>query len=160
MRSLDLSATGLQSSDLNYFFAAINDPQANIKLESLNLSNNLTVNDSVLKNVCNLFRSNPNVKQLILDNTKITIHGLIEVLNAVKETKNVRTISVKNCNLNLVGEDGETIIKLLHDNISITNLIFDDNNFDVEFVAKLNEQLELNRKIVKHVLSQLSEQEA
>ena len=160
MRSLDLSATGLQSSDLNYFFAAINDPQANIKLESLNLSNNLTVNDSVLKNVCNLFRSNPNVKQLILDNTKITIHGLIEVLNAVKETKNVRTISVRNCNLNLVGEDGKTIIKLLHDNISITNLIFDDNNFDVEFVAKLNEQLELNRKIVKHVLSQLSEQEA
>ena len=160
MRSLDLSATGLQSSDLNYFFAAINDPQANIKLESLNLSNNLTVNDSVLKNVCNLFRSNPNVKQLILDNTKITIHGLIEVLNAVKETKNVRTISVRNCNLNLVGEDGKTIIKLLHDNISITNLIFDDNNFDVEFVAELNEQLELNRKIVKHVLSQLSEQEA
>ena len=61
MRSLDLSETGLQTKDLNYFVNAISDPQADIKLESLNLSKNPTVNDSVLKSVCNLFASNPNV---------------------------------------------------------------------------------------------------
>jgi len=77
MRSLDLSATGLQSNDLNYFFNVISDPKANIRLESLNLSNNTTVNDSVMNSVCELFGSNPHVKHLILDNTSITTRGLI-----------------------------------------------------------------------------------
>lgn len=40
------------------------------------------------------------------------------------------------------------------------NLFYDGNNFDVEFVEGLEEQLELNRKIVKYVFSQLTKQEA
>ena len=38
MRSLDLSATGLQSRTLTYVVNEISDPQATIRLESLNLS--------------------------------------------------------------------------------------------------------------------------
>lgn len=134
MRSLDLSATGLQSSTLTYFVNEISDPQANIRLESLNLSQNPTVNDAVIKSVCNLFGSNPTVKHLYLDNTSITLQGLKLVLTAIHESRSVRTISFKDCNLSLSGEDGLEIVELLKNNISLTNLCYEKNNFDIEFV--------------------------
>jgi len=62
--------------------------------------------------------------------------------------------------LDFVGEDGQTIVKLLSDNISMTHLYYEGNYFDMDFVKKLNEQLELNRKIVQYVFSQLAKQEA
>ena len=52
MRSLDLSATRLRSNDLTYFINEMSDPAAGIRLESLNLSENLEVNDEVIKRVC------------------------------------------------------------------------------------------------------------
>ena len=67
----------------------------------------MTVNDDLIKRVCHLFASNPTVKHLYLDKTAITLEGFKSLLEAIKIRRNVRTISVKECNLSLVDSDGE-----------------------------------------------------
>ena len=153
MRSLDLSATSLQSKDLTYFLKEISDPQANITLESLYLSDNQTVNDEVIKSVCILLKTNTTVKHLYLDKTKVTVHGLRLILKAIEESRSVETISIKDCNMSLMGVVGDEIIELLKNNFSLTNLHIEHNNFDTKFKEGKEAQLELNKNIIKYVFT-------
>ena len=101
MRSLDLSCSNLRSADLTYFIKEISDPTAGIHLQTLNLSENPNVNDEVITYVCLLFKTSPTLQNLNLDQTSISERGLINILEAIRDLKHLRTISVKDNNLQL-----------------------------------------------------------
>jgi len=50
---------------------------------------------------------------LFLDNTEITLKGLIKLLKSIKESLKVRTISVRGCGLKFKGQLGEKVVELL-----------------------------------------------
>ena len=77
------------------------------QLESLNLSDNPTINDQVAEDLCFLFTSSSTMKHLYLDTTHITIKGLRLIIESIKESLKVRTISVQSCDLDLEGANGE-----------------------------------------------------
>jgi len=79
-------------------------------MTSLNLSDNSTVNDSVVTNLCYLFTNSSTIENLYLDNTKITIKGVKKLLDSIKESLKVRTISLRRCNLKLDGAHGRFIV--------------------------------------------------
>ena len=125
MRCLDLSSTNLHSADLTYFLTEISDPSAGIHLQTLNLSENQTVNDEVINGVCLLFKTSPTLQHLNFDQTSVTIEGLKKVLQAIHELKHLRTISTKDNNLSLMYQaEGQKIVKLLEGNFSLTELSY------------------------------------
>ena len=160
MRTLDLSSTNLRSRDLSYFMSEISDPAAGIRLQTLNLSENPTVNDSVLKTVSYLFETSPTLQQFIFDKTSITITGLLHVLDALKDKRSIRRLSTKDNNLTLLQQQhGQQVVERLKSNFSLTELNYEHNFFDQEFAEALKSELEINKKIVRIILPQLSEQE-
>lgn len=80
-------------------------------MTSLNLSDNSTINDSVVSNLCYLFTNNSTIENLYLDNTSITMKGVKKLIDSVKESLKVRTISIRGCDLKLDGAHGRFIVK-------------------------------------------------
>lgn len=115
------------------------------------MSENDTVNHKVVEQLCYLFTSSSTIKHLYLDKTKIILKSLKRLLNSIKDSLKVRTISVKGCNMNLKGEFGQEIVELIKENISLTDLQYKKNPFDNEFMNAINEELELNKQIVKNI---------
>ena len=74
LKYLDLTGTGLRENDIKHFVIEIAKRQS--QLESLNLSDNPTINDKVAEDLCYLFTSSSTMKHLYLDQTHITIKGL------------------------------------------------------------------------------------
>ena len=78
LKYLDLKGTGLRENDIKYFVIEIAKRQS--QLESLNLSDNPTINDKVAEDLCILFTSSSTMKHLYLDQTHITNKGLKMIL--------------------------------------------------------------------------------
>ena len=74
MRSLDLSKTGLSQSDINQFVIEICNRE--VKLTKLILSENSSVNDEVMEDLCKIFLNQSTMKEIYLDSTWITNKGL------------------------------------------------------------------------------------
>ena len=70
-----------------------------IQLTTLNLSENETVNDKVVEDLCYLFTNQSTIEHLYLDRTNITIKGVKKLLDSIKDSLKVRTISVEGCKL-------------------------------------------------------------
>ena len=105
---------------MTYLIKEISDPSSGIRLNTLNLSENLTVNDEVLKLVSHLFKSSPSIQHFYFDRTNVTIYGLKKVLKAIQDRRNIRTISTKDNNMSLMQEDGKKVVELLENNFSLT----------------------------------------
>ena len=58
-----------------------------------------------------------------------------------------------------MGSDGQEIVELLKENISLTNLYYEHNYFDIEFQSGVRTQLHMNKCIVDYIFPQLNEQE-
>jgi hypothetical protein len=116
------------------------------------LSENRTVDDNVIKQVCYLFKTNLSIQHFYFDKTNVTLVGLREVLRAIQERRNFRTISVKENELSLVAEDGQGIVELLKNNLSLTDFHYQHNYFDAEFDEAVKLELSLNDKVVKNIL--------
>lgn len=99
LRSLDLSNTGLRYKDIQLFIEEI--AKQNIRLETLNLSENDTVDDKVVEQLCYLFTSSSTIVHLYLNRTKITLKSLHKIFISIKDSLKVRTIGVEGCNFNL-----------------------------------------------------------
>jgi len=82
---------------------------------------------------------------LYLDDTNITLKGLIKILKSIKESLKVRTISVRSCGLKFKGQLGEKIVELLSQNISLTKFGYAHNQFDPEFIEGMTKEIELNK---------------
>lgn len=159
MRSLDLSCTNLRTTDMNYLIKEITDPSSGIRLKTLNLSQNQTVSDDVIKLVCHLLKASASMENLLFDSTKVTMTGLKTVLKAVESSRNIRTISVKDNELLFTGRDAQEVVELLMNNFSITEFRYQDNYYNAEFVNSVRQELDLNSKIVKNIFPQLKDQE-
>ena len=133
MRYLDLSSTDLRQTDLTYLMREISDPSSGIRLHTLNLSENRTVDDEVIKQVCDMFKKNMSIQHFYCDKTGVTLKGLRRVLKAIQGRRNFRTISVKENDLSMIGKDGERIVDLLKNNLSLTEFSYHHNFFDVQF---------------------------
>ena len=157
MTSLDLSGTGLSHADMNQFIIEI--VKREINLTKLNLGSNDSVCDEVIEDLCQLFSQHSTMQQLMLDNTKITTKGLAMLLESMTHSLKVRTISVRNCRMQLSFIRGKPIIASLQKNISLTNLDFTDNTFDMPFKLAVDKELDLNQQIVNKILPQLISQE-
>ena len=73
----------------------------------------------------------------------------------MKESLKVRTVSFESCNLNLEGHEGQEIVELLKQNISITKLGYEKNNWDEEFEDAIIKELTFNQQIVEFIYPQL-----
>ena len=60
-----------------------------------------------------LFTQSSTMIHLFLDNTEVTLKGLIKLLKSIKESLKVRTISVRGCGLKFKGQLGEKVVELL-----------------------------------------------
>lgn len=128
MRTLDLSKTGLTHADVNQFIIEICNRE--VKLTKLVLSENSSINDEVLEDLSKIFLNQSTMKEIYLDSTSITNKGLTKLLSSIKESMKVNKISVCDCNLNLLGEEGQKIAKILNENISLTDLSYTGNTYD------------------------------
>ena len=63
----------------------------------------------------------------------------------MKESLKVRTISVESCNLNLEGDEGQEIVEIIKQNISLTKLGYDKNETDDEFEEAVDKELAFNK---------------
>ena len=52
---------------------------------------------------------------------------------SIKDSLKVRTLSIKDCDLPLNAQEGQEIVHLLQQNISLTNFFFDQNDPDESF---------------------------
>ena len=130
-----------------------------IRLTSLDLSDNVTVNDNVVKDLTTLFSNSSTLVNLYLNKTQVTIEGLLILLGSIKDSLKVREIGVEGCGIDLEGENGQKVIEALMDNISLTKLAYAGNKFDVEFSEGADKELSLNREIVEKIFPQLIDQE-
>lgn len=161
LRSLDMSDTDLRQKDISLFVEEF--ARHDIRLESLNLSNNFSINHKVVvENLTYLFTSSSTIVHLYLDNTQITHKSVKKIFIAIKDSLKVRTISINKCNLNLTGSFGREIVDLAKNNISLTNFLFvkGNNRSDPEFRAAIKVELALNKQIVDNIFPQLTEQES
>ena len=78
----------------------------------------------------------------------MTVTGLKQVLEAVKDQRNLRKITINDNNLSLTGKNGSDIVELLTQNISLTTLGYEHNYFDTEFDMGVKAELALNSNIV------------
>ena len=106
----------------------------------------------MIKQVCYLFKTNPSIQHFYFDKTNVTLVGLRKVLRAIQERRNFRTISVKENELSLIAEDGQGIVELLKNNLSLTDFHYQHNYFDAEFDEAVKLELSLNDKVVKNIL--------
>ena len=120
-------------------------------LDTLRLCENKCIDDKLAKEISLIFESCASLKHLYLNETSITIKGLKTILKSIHANRNVRTISVEKCGLSLLGKQGDIVINLLKDNISLTALEVTKNVTSLEFMEKLFEEIELNMLIVKHI---------
>ena len=60
------------------------------------------------------------------------------------ESLKVRTISVESCNLILEGHEGQEIVEMLKQNISLTKLGYEKNEWDEEFKEAIKKELTMN----------------
>ena len=147
LKSLDLSDTGLRLKDISLFIEEI--AKQNIRLETLDLSDNEHVNHKVVEQLCYLFTSSSTIINLHLNKTRITFQSLKTILSSIKDSLKVRTISITGNRLNFKGRFGREIIELAKNNISLTELNFRQNAVDKEFTEGMRAELDLNKQIVE-----------
>ena len=95
-----------------------------------------------------------------LDKTSISEQGLKKLLEATKDLKHLRKISVRENNLQLqYQQNGKDVVDRLKENFSLVELSYQDNFFDSEFADELKRELDINQKIVNVILPQLFAQE-
>ena len=85
------------------------------------------------------------MKHLYLDQTHVTNKGLQQILWSMKESLKVRTISFESCDLNLEGDEGQEIVEIIKQNISLTKLGYDKNETDDEFEEAIDKELTFNK---------------
>ena len=66
------------------------------------------------------------------------------LLQSMKESLKVRTLSVEKCDLNLEGNEGQEIVELIKQNISLTKLGYFYNETDDEFEEAVEKELTFN----------------
>lgn len=120
-------------------------------MATLNLSENKFVNDDVLKDLSTLFSEHSTLVNLYLNDTSLTLQGLNWLLSSIKESLKVRQISFRRCGINLSGREGEKIVNLLKQNISLTLLGYHENQFDLDFANAADAEIELNKRIVEYI---------
>ena len=126
-----------------------------VNLETLNLSENLNVSDKVTEDLSYLFTSSSTIKHLYLDKTAITIKGLRKIMISIKDSLKVRTLSIKSCDLPLNHQEGQEIVELLKQNISLTSFSFEKNYLDDDFIQGIKKELIFNKQIVENIFPQL-----
>ena len=55
-------------------------------------------------------------------------------MESIKDSLKVRTLSIKDCNLALNAQEGQSIVHALQQNISLTNFHFEQNYLDEWFI--------------------------
>ena len=131
MTSLDLSGTGLSRFDMNQFVIEI--VKREVKLTTLNLGDNESISDEVVEDLCELFSQHSTLQELILDKTKITSKGVNHLLESICQSLKVRTISTRDCGMQLSITRGKQILETLARNISLVKFDYTDNYFDICF---------------------------
>jgi Ran GTPase-activating protein (RanGAP) involved in mRNA processing and transport len=129
---------------------------ANFKLdiEILDLSSN-DITDRGCEIISNLVMAeHTHLRSLILrDNNKITTKGILDIIACSKENAALRTLEVQFCDIKLKDDDEkESFLKSLEATISLTELKLDGNNLDKDFIEKVENLLDTNREIRKHIL--------
>ena len=150
MTSLDLSGTGLSRFDMNQFVVEI--VKREVKLTKLNLGDNESISDEVVEDLCQLFSQHSTLQELFLDKTKITSRGVNNLLDSICQSLKVRTISVRDCGMQLSISRGKSILETLAKNISLVKFDYAENYFDVPFQQGVDKELALNKQIVDKIL--------
>ena len=102
-----------------------------MKLTTLNLGDNESISDEVVEDLCELFSQHSTLQELFLDKTKITSKGVNHLLESICQSLKVRTISTRDCGMQLSFSRGKQILETLGRNISLVTFDYTDNYFDI-----------------------------
>jgi len=114
----------------------------------LDLSSN-PITDDGCQSLKNLLTSDKNLKTLDLNhNYRLTHLGVETMLSAIPGKKNISTINLSHCQLDLNDRNGRKILGYLQQNCSLTLLNLHSNEMiGQEFGKNMKHELDMNQKI-------------
>ena len=83
--------------------------------------------------------------------------GLKALFKSVKDSLKVTRLSFESCELDLRDEEGQEIVQLLQQNISLIEINYQCNYNDIAFHQGIEQEVELNKAIVEKIFPQLRE---